>query len=397
MLSADAHLSKPWINAKDVHGRIAYFLTYAIALLGIAGSAIRCWTAWKGVERAGNLCLVMQDDFNVLDTEYTWTREVDMSGFGNGEFEMTTASSNNSFVDDGKLYIVPTLTSDVIGFNNVLDGYTYNITGCTNSNLTACGAVSNATSGTVIPPVMSARLTTKNSHHITYGKVEIRAKLPVGDWLWPALWMLPVDDSYGPWPLSGEIDIMESRGNGVDYKAQGRDVVRGSLNWGPFTWLNGVAKTYGWWSTRRSTFAEDFHTYTLEWSPNFIRIYVDTRLHKMLDVSFLKETFFERGDFPPYVANGSQTIQTPNPWVEAGGNGKNAAPFNKPFYLIMNVAVGGTNGWFPDGIGGKPWLDGSHVAMSTFARAQNQWYKTWPQNPKDRALVVDSVKMWQAC
>lgn len=82
MLSADAQLSKPWINAKDVHGRIAYFLTYAIALLGIAGSAIRCWTAWKGVERAGNLCLVMQDDFNVLDTEYTWTREVDMSGFG---------------------------------------------------------------------------------------------------------------------------------------------------------------------------------------------------------------------------------------------------------------------------------------------------------------------------
>lgn len=255
---------------------------------------------------------------------------------------------------------------------------------------------------------MSARLTTKNSHHITYGKVEIRAKLPVGDWLWPALWMLPVDDSYGPWPLSGEIDIMESRGNGVDYKAQyvvspyissilrahyffvyrGRDVVRGSLNWGPFTWLNGVAKTYGWWSTRRSTFAEDFHTYTLEWSPNFIRIYVDTRLHKMLDVSFLKETFFERGDFPPYVANGSQTIQTPNPWVEAvdgespsdswrktskGGNGKNAAPFNKPFYLIMNVAVGGTNGWFPDGIGGKPWLDGSHGKFSSLDNLCDRW------------------------
>ena len=55
----------------------------------------------------------------------------------NGEFEMTTASSNNSFVDDGKLYIVPTLTSDIIGYNNVLDGYTYNITGCTNSNRTS--------------------------------------------------------------------------------------------------------------------------------------------------------------------------------------------------------------------------------------------------------------------
>ena len=50
---------------------------------------------------------------------------------------MTTASSNNSFVEDGKLYIVPTLTADVIGYNNVLDGYTYNITGCTNSNRTS--------------------------------------------------------------------------------------------------------------------------------------------------------------------------------------------------------------------------------------------------------------------
>ena len=88
------------------------------------------------------------------------------------------------------------------------------------SPASSCGAVSNATSGTVINPVMSARITTKNSHHIHYGKVEIVAKLPRGDWLWPALWMLPVDNSYGPWPLSGEIDIMESRGNGEDYKAQ---------------------------------------------------------------------------------------------------------------------------------------------------------------------------------
>lgn len=54
----------------------------------------------------------------------------------NGEFEMTTQSANNSFVEDGKLYILPTLTSDIIGFNNVIDGYTYNITGCTNTNCT---------------------------------------------------------------------------------------------------------------------------------------------------------------------------------------------------------------------------------------------------------------------
>ncbi|KAI0338487.1 concanavalin A-like lectin/glucanase [Trametopsis cervina] len=372
-------VEKPWVGERDVYGRVAYLVTYAVALLSVGGSVARCYTAWSDVPRVGGLCLVMQDDFERFDTEYTWTREVEMGGFGNGEFEMTTASSN-SFVEDGKLYIVPTLTSDVIGCDRVLDAYTYNITGCTNNNLTACSAISNATSGTVMNPVMSARLTTRNSHHIQYGKVEIVAKLPTGDWLWPALCMLPVDDAYGPWPMSGEIDIMEAWGNGVEYKAQARDVFRGSLNWGPFTWLNGVSKT-------------------VEWTPTFIRIYVDTRLHHMLTVA-LDEPFFTRGQFPPFVANGSQTVQTPNPWANAskeGGNGGNAAPFDKPFYLIMNVAVGGTNGWFPDGVGDKPWLDGSNVAMSSFARQQAEWYATWPADPKERAMVVDSVKMWQAC
>ena len=139
----------------------------------------------------------------------------------NGEFEMTTNSPNNSFVQDGKLYLVPTLTSDVIGEGNVRDGFTYNITGCTATNTTTgCGAVSNLTSHTVINPVMSARISTKRSHAITYGRVEVVAKLPRGDWIWPSIWMLPLAETYGPWPASGEIDIMQSRGNPPEYPAQ---------------------------------------------------------------------------------------------------------------------------------------------------------------------------------
>ncbi|KAJ3009846.1 hypothetical protein NUW54_g2656 [Trametes sanguinea] len=220
--------------------------------------------------------------------------------------------------------------------------------------------------------------------------------------------MLPVNDTYGAWPRSGEIDIMEARGNSVEYKAQygsstyvvqerilihilqssrGIDYVRGSLNWGPFTWLNGVSKTFGWWTNRRKTFADGFHTYALEWSPEFIRIYVDSRLTYMLVLKF-NEPFFERGDFPSVVANGSEYIQLQDPW--AGGT-RNVAPFDQPFYLIMNVAVGGTNGWFPDGVGNKPWLDGSITAMRDFAAKQDDWYATWPQNVEDRALVVDST------
>ncbi|KAI0337755.1 concanavalin A-like lectin/glucanase [Trametopsis cervina] len=346
-------IEKPWIGEKDAYGLIAYFLTYAVALLRTRGSVAR------------NFCLVMKDNLDQFNTDCTWTREVDMGSFGNGELETTTASSNNSFIEDGKLYIIPTLTSDAIGYDHVLDRYTYNITGCTDTNLTACSASSNTTSGTVMNPALSARLTKKNSHHIQHGKVEIVAKLPTSDWLWSALWMLCMYNAYGPWPMSGEIDIMEGRGNGPEYKARGRDVVRSSINWGPFTWLNSVSKTYGWWS--------------VEWTPTFIRIYVDTRLPRMLTVSF-DEPFFTRGEFPPFVANGSQTIQTSNPWANAsgeGGDGGNAALFDQPLFLIMNVAAGGTNGWFPDG--------------------QAEWYATSPANPMERAMVVDSVKMWQVC
>lgn len=114
---------------------------------------------------------------------------------------MTTASTNNSFVQDGMLYIVPTLTSDNIGNGAVLDGTVYNITGCTfnitspnNGYITeggvtffdwasyyqSCSAVSNRTAGTLINPVQSARITTRFSANIKFGRVEIRAKMPTG-------------------------------------------------------------------------------------------------------------------------------------------------------------------------------------------------------------------------
>lgn len=125
---------------------------------------------------------------------------------------MTTASSNNSYVQDGKLYLVPTFTSDNIGDAAIIDGAIYNITGCTfnvtrglsytssqpssgsfnSSNIgsdedfdaagyfRACSAVSNITTGQIINPIQSARLSTRRSASIKYGKVEVRAKIPTG-------------------------------------------------------------------------------------------------------------------------------------------------------------------------------------------------------------------------
>ncbi|KAF8644719.1 hypothetical protein AX16_008308, partial [Volvariella volvacea WC 439] len=165
--------------------------------------------------------------------------------------------------------------------------------------------------------------------------------------------MLPVDNTYGPWPTSGEIDIMESRGNGPRYPHQGSNTVRGSLNWGPLTWLNAVYKTYGWWTERRGRYDREWHTYGLEWTEDFIRIYVDNKLKHMMEHK-IKKSFWDLGDFPGVVQNGSDAIILQNPWI----NGTKAAPFDQRFYLILSLGVGGRNGWFPDG-NEKPWLNES--------------------------------------
>jgi len=360
-----------------------------------------------------------------------------MDGFGNGEFEMTTGSSNNSYIKDGILYLAPTLTELEIGSSNVLGGngpYTYNITGCTfnetaanggfitdsNGNqvfdysgyYSACSATSNATAGTVVNPVQSARISTlmnaqsgSGNGSTKYGRVEIRAKMPTGDWLWPAIWMLPVNNTYGAWPRSGEIDIVESRGNGIQYTANGANFVQGALNWGPSPDLNGIAKTYSWWTDKRVPFSQEFHTYALEWTTDFIRIYVDTRLHTLFQYRF-NEPFFEKGDYPETIVNATTGQLEPlqDPWADPAtgqpresAKGYWSAPFDQEFYLIMNVAVGGVNGWFPDGQGNKPWFNGNADAMRLFAEAQPEWYPTWPENLDDRAMAIDYVKMWKHC
>ena len=75
------------------------------------------------------------------------------------------------------------------------------------------GCKRTGTKNNILPPIQSARINTKDTFSFKYGKVEINAKLPGGDWRQPALWLLPNDNFYGPWPLSGEIDIVETRGN----------------------------------------------------------------------------------------------------------------------------------------------------------------------------------------
>jgi beta-glucanase (GH16 family) len=110
-----------------------------------------------------------------------------------GSFDWTTDDPRNSYLSDTGLHIIPTMTLDDtnITVSQLLDGYVLNLTSagtCTSTAATDCAIRSNSTAGTIINPVRSARLTTKGKKTITYGRVEVVAKLPAGDWLWPAIW-----------------------------------------------------------------------------------------------------------------------------------------------------------------------------------------------------------------
>lgn len=160
--------------------------------------------------------LVLEDNFDSFDLSL-WQHQLTLGGGGNWEFEYYTNNRSNSYVRDSVLYLQPTLLADEIGANGVASG-TLNIWGstpadyCTGPSFFGCMRQGGA-GGNILNPVKSASLRTVNSFFFKYGKVEVRARLPKGDWLWPAIWLLPRWNNYGNWPASGEIDLMESRGN----------------------------------------------------------------------------------------------------------------------------------------------------------------------------------------
>jgi hypothetical protein len=215
-------------------------------------------------------CLILDDSFQSLDKSI-WSHQVQLDGFGTGSFDWTTTDSKNAFTDDEGLHIVPTFTTATTDITEgqihnglvasdrlylwelltALTSYHLNLArtkttkngtipgdGTCTANITGqyyideCSASSNISSHSIINPIRSARLTTQGSKSIRYGRVEVVAKVPKGDWLWPAVWMMPEDSVYGIWPLSGEIDIMESRGNSRSYSRGGRETVSSTIHWG---------------------------------------------------------------------------------------------------------------------------------------------------------------------
>lgn len=150
----------------------------------------------------------------------------------------------------------------------------------------------------------SGKVTTRGKRTFLYGRVEMRAKLPTGGGMWPAFWMMPAADVYGGWAASGEIDIMES--------ANATTTVGGALHYGGSFPDN--TSTSGSYSLGGANFADDFHVYAVEWEPDAIRWYVDGTL-------FMTRTSAQ--------------------WYSNNAPGNDRAPFDQPFYIILNTAVGG--------------------------------------------------------
>lgn len=133
---------------------------------------------------------------------------------------------------------------------------------------------------------------------------------------------------------------------------------------------------------------------------------MDNPLQRVMTTKFPENTnMWERGHFAGEVVNSSFVT---NPWSETE---RSNTPFDQPFYLILNVAVGATNGYFPDEVGEKPWVDHGPAAFQFYqgqwidepedptdaAAGVDQWYPTWPSGSQlaHRGMTVKSVKMWQ--
>jgi beta-glucanase (GH16 family) len=213
--------------------------------------------------------LIWQDEFDRQEIDRTrWRLDVGYTGEANGELEIYTDRPENACIENSCLVIAARE-------ENYQD-YRYT----------------------------SARLKTQGLHSWVYGRVEARIKIPTGQGIWPAFWMLGEDVTTRGWPDCGEIDIMENIGSRPD-------TVRGTIHGPGYCRDDGI---YADFTLPDGKFADDFHEFALDWEPGRLRWYVDGNEYHTLTP----------GDVP-------------GRWV-----------FDHPFFILLNVAVGGFWPGYPD-------------------------------------------------
>jgi beta-glucanase (GH16 family) len=224
--------------------------------------------------------LTWSDEFNGANGSppdaSKWIAETGGNGWGNNELEYYTARPENAYQQDGNL-VIRVLQEKYTGADGVTRNYT------------------------------SARLKTQGKFAQAYGRFEARIKIPRGQGMWPAFWMLGDDIDSARWPACGEIDIMENIG-----KEPG--IVHGSIHGPGYTGGAGLEAPFR--LPEGQAFADDFHVYAVEWEPEAIRLYVDDHLYSTRTRADLRSGW---------------------KWT-----------FDHPFFLLLNVAVGGEWPGSPD-------------------------------------------------
>lgn len=185
-------------------------------------------------------------------------------------------------------------------------------------------------------PYSSARIRTQGRAEWQYGRFEVRAKMPDGEGIWPAVWMLPTHSKYGTWAAGGEIDLIESRGSAVHETT-------GALHFGG-KWPGNKFVAHSYTFPEKNA-AEAFHLYTLEWDAEEIRWFVDGNLCQ------------KRGK---------------EEWFSTAAPNDPNAPFDQPFHLIVNVAVDGR-----------------------FFEKTDQRADRIPEGQFPQTLQIDYIRVWQ--
>ncbi|RHY64055.1 hypothetical protein DYB38_000992 [Aphanomyces astaci] len=321
--------------------------------------------------------LVFSDSFDTLDLA-KWQHEITMTGHRTSFMHMSTADQANSYVANGHLVLAPTLSAPVVGF---LDNSTVDLWGTSPATLCTSnfnhGCLQTGTGANILPPIRSATLRTEKSFSFRYGRVEVRAKVPTGKWLRPVFRLLPKYDSYGEWPQSGEVVLFEGREDG--------QAVESRVHYGPFNMSTGSEPQltrFNRMNNQTNESDDGFHLYGLYWDENELYMYVDSRdnivsrVHGYGTSSLWQSQWGDVNDTSPYR---QQRLQ---------------APFDQQFYLSVGLRVGGTDGFFPDHVDGKPWNDTSSRHKETFDKALPEWGPTWSTKPDASWFEIDQVSVW---
>ncbi|XP_065220734.1 uncharacterized protein LOC135845823 [Planococcus citri] len=316
---------------------------------------------------------IFTEPFDKLDTSI-WSYTVKIPNDPDFEFVTYDTSDEVVYVKQGKLLIKPKVQAD-----------SYNIRGsitlkdCTGKANTA-ECTKKGQSFNILPPVLSGQITTKKSFSFRYGKIDVRAKLPLGDWIVPEIWLTPAENNYGEYYQSGQIRIAMSRGN-KQYDCTNNHYGHRRLEVGVYLGPQYGVKQKLFYKMTPDGWANDFHNYTVTWTPDKISFQVDGE-----DLGAIQP---ESDQTVRQIAGLPDNTE----YIYKEGTNK-LAPFDREFYITLGVSVGGVSD-FPDvctTTPKKPWSNTDPKAMLNFWEKRNEWKTTWADEKS--ALSVEHVKVW---